>query len=108
VILLVGSLLSALAAPVSRELVTSHRSLLEAADGLAIASVVFEGTVQGVVISNPEGLVLSLNQSFTQLTGYINIDLRGKSRIQAELSPPFTGLHGSEVLRISVSIGIAR
>jgi len=85
-ILLVGGLISALAALVSRELLQSHRRTVkaldqvsEAADELAIASAVFEGTVQGVVISNPEGLVLSLNQSFTQLTGYTNIDLRGKS-----------------------------
>ena len=85
-ILLVGGLISALAALVSRELLQSHRRTVkaldqvsEAADELAIASAVFEGTVQGVVISNPEGLVLSLNQSFTQLTGYTNNDLRGKS-----------------------------
>ncbi len=84
--LLVGSLISALAAMVSRELLLSHRRTVDAlnqlstaADDLAIASAVFEGTVQGVVISNPEGMVLSLNQSFTQLTGYTNIDLRGKS-----------------------------
>ncbi len=84
--LLVGSLISALAAMVSRELLLSHRRTLnaldqvsEAAEELAIASAVFEGTVEGVVITNPEGLVLSLNQSFTQLTGFTNIDLRGKS-----------------------------
>jgi len=86
VILVVGSLISALAALVSRELLLSHRRTVEAlqqvsaaAEELAIASAVFEGTMQGVVITNPEGLVLSLNQSFTQLTGYTNIDLRGKS-----------------------------
>ena len=39
----------------------------------------FEGTVEGVVITTPEGLVLSLNRSFTQLTGYTNIELHGKS-----------------------------
>jgi len=86
VILGVGSLLSALAAMVSRELLLSHRRTVHAlnqlsatAEDLAIASAVFEGTVEGVVITNTEGLVLSLNQSFTQLTGYTNINLRGKS-----------------------------
>jgi diguanylate cyclase (GGDEF)-like protein/PAS domain S-box-containing protein len=86
VILLLGSLISALAALVSRELLQSHHRTVDAlhqlslaADDLAIASAVFEGTVEGVVITNPEGMVLSLNQSFTQLTGYTNIDLRGKS-----------------------------
>jgi len=86
VILLLGSLTSALAALVSRELLQSHHRTVDAlhqlslaADDLAIASAVFEGTVEGVVITNPEGMVLSLNQSFTQLTGYTNIDLRGKS-----------------------------
>lgn len=86
VILLVGNLISALAAMVSRELLLSHRRTLdalhqvsEAAEDLAVAAAVFEGTVEGVVITNPDGLVLSLNQSFTQLTGYTNIDLRGKS-----------------------------
>jgi diguanylate cyclase (GGDEF)-like protein/PAS domain S-box-containing protein len=86
VILGVGSLLSALAAMVSRELLLSHRRTVEAlhqlsatTEDLAIASAVFEGTVEGVVITNSEGLVLSLNQSFTQLTGYTNINLRGKS-----------------------------
>jgi len=86
VILLVGGLISSLAAMVSRELLLSHRRTLEAlnqvseaAEDLAIAAAVFEGTVEGVVITNPDGLVLSLNQSFTQLTGYTNLDLRGKS-----------------------------
>jgi len=86
VIFMVGSLTSALAALVSRELLQSHHRTVDAlhqlslaADDLAIASAVFEGTVEGVVITNPEGMVLSLNQSFTQLTGYTNIDLRGKS-----------------------------
>jgi len=86
VILAVGSLLSALAAMVSRELLLSHRRTVEAlhqlsatTEDLAIASAVFEGTVEGVVITNSEGLVLSLNQSFTQLTGYTNNNLRGKS-----------------------------
>ena len=86
VILLVGGLLSALAALVSRELLLSHRRTVEAlnqvseaAEEQAIAAAVFEGTVEGVVITNPEGQVLSLNQSFTQLTGYSNLDLRGKS-----------------------------
>ena len=86
VILALGSLLSALAAMVSRELLLSHRRTVDAlnqlsatTEDLAIASAVFEGTVEGVVITNTEGLVLSLNQSFTQLTGYTNINLRGKS-----------------------------
>lgn len=86
VMLLVGSLISALAAMVSRELLQSHRRTVEAlqevskaSEELAIASAVFEGTVQGVVIATPEGKVLSVNQSFTQLTGYTNIELRGKS-----------------------------
>ena len=86
VILLVGGLLSALVAMVSRELLLSHRRTVEAlnqvseaAEEQAIAAAVFEGTVEGVVITNPEGQVLSLNQSFTQLTGYSNLDLRGKS-----------------------------
>jgi len=86
VILAVGSLLSALAAMLSRELLLSHRRTVEAlnqlsatTEDLAIASAVFEATVEGVVITNSEGLVLSLNQSFTQLTGYTNINLRGKS-----------------------------
>lgn len=86
VILLVGSLISVLAAMVSRELLLSHRRTLdalhqvsEAAEDLAVAAAVFEGTVEGVVITNPDGLVLSLNQSFTQLTGYTTIDLRSQS-----------------------------
>lgn len=86
VILLVGSLISAMTALVSRELLLGHRRTVEAlrqvseaAEDLAIASAVFEGTVEGVVITTPEGLVQSVNQSFTQLTGYTNIELRGKS-----------------------------
>lgn len=85
-ILLVGGLLSIVASLVSRELVTSHRQTLEAlqqvseaAEEQAISAAVFEGTVEGVVITNPEGQVISVNQSFTQLTGYTNLDLRGKS-----------------------------
>lgn len=86
VILVVGSLLSILAAMVSREWLLSHRRTVEAlnqvsaaAEDLAIAAAVFEGTVEGVVITDPDGRVLSLNQSFTQLTGFTNLDLRGRS-----------------------------
>lgn len=85
-ILLVGGLFSIVASLVSRELVVSHRQTLEAlrqvseaAEEQAISAAVFEGTVEGVVITNPEGQVISVNQSFTQLTGYTNLDLRGKS-----------------------------
>lgn len=85
-ILLVGALLSALAAVVTRELLLSHERTVEAmnqlalaAEDKAIAAAVFEGTAEGVVITNPDGLVQSLNQSFTQLTGFTNLDLRGRS-----------------------------
>lgn len=85
-ILLVGALLSALAAVVTRELLLSHLRTVEAmnqlalaAEDKAIAAAVFEGTAEGVVITNPDGLVQSLNQSFTQLTGFTNLDLRGRS-----------------------------
>ncbi|HEX4939613.1 MAG TPA: PAS domain S-box protein, partial [Candidatus Kapabacteria bacterium] len=86
VILLVGALLSALAALFSRELLLSQQRTMDAnhqltlaAEEQAIASAVFEGMADGVVITNPDGLVQSLNQSFTQLTGYTNLDLRGRS-----------------------------
>lgn len=85
-ILLVGSLISALATMVARELILSHRRTLEAldqvseaAEDLAIAAAVFEGTLEGVVITNLKGQVMSLNQSFTQISGYTLNDLRGKS-----------------------------
>ena len=80
----IGSLLTVIATLVTQQLTESHRrvsqSLIDAdkaAEERALASTVFEGTLDGVVITNAEGKVVSVNQSFTQLTGYTTQDLQG-------------------------------
>jgi len=85
-ILISGGLLSLLASLICQQLVASHermtQALNEAADAAeerAVAATVFEGSLEGVVITNSEGRVISVNQSFTQITGFSTQDLQGQT-----------------------------
>ena len=83
--LLIGSGMSGIAALVTRILVINHlatRQALEisqaAIEERAIASTVFEESGQGIVVSNPEGRILTANSAFCQLTGYRISEIKGQ------------------------------
>mgnify|MGYP006271296209 CR=1 FL=1 len=83
--LLIGSGVSAIAALVSKILVSNHLATREALQisqaaiqERAIASTVFEESGQGIVVSNPEGRILAANSAFCQLTGYRISEIKGQ------------------------------
>ncbi|MFM7651959.1 MAG: diguanylate cyclase domain-containing protein, partial [Vulcanococcus sp.] len=83
--LLIGSGVSVIAALVTRILVSNHLATREAlkisqaaVQERAIASTVFEESGQGIVVSNPEGRILTANIAFCQLTGYRISEIRGQ------------------------------
>ena len=57
----------------TREITARRR----AEEQLRLAARVFQDSVEGVVIMDPEGDVLSVNRSFTRITGYSEEDLIG-------------------------------
>lgn len=82
---LLGISASAVAALITRMLVTNHlatKQALEisenAAQERALASAVFDESGQGIVVSNPEGRILMANNAFTQLTGYRISEIKGQ------------------------------
>jgi len=50
----------------------------QAAQERALASTVFEASSQGIVVTDPQGVILAANQAFSQLSGYALADLRGQ------------------------------
>ncbi len=43
-----------------------------------LAKVVFEQSIEGIMVTDPEGRVLMVNQSFETLTGYASVDVLGQ------------------------------
>ena len=83
--LLLGSAASVVAALMTRILVSNHLSTRQAlaiseaaVRDRAIASTVFEESGQGIVVSNPEGLIVMANSAFCQLTGYRISEIKGQ------------------------------
>ena len=83
---LAGCLASAVAAISTRMLVQNHlatRSALDMAEKanneLALATVVFESSSQGIVITNEHGVLISTNQSFGLITGYAASEVLGRT-----------------------------
>ncbi len=54
-------------------------ALLAKEDSLRLSASVFENTNEGVVITDPKGKILSINPSYTKLTGYTEADAIGKN-----------------------------
>ena len=72
-----GVALSSLLAMASRLLVDNHlatrralRTSQEAIEERALASTVFEASSLAIVVTNPDGYILTANNAFTQLSGY--------------------------------------
>ncbi|WP_339252178.1 MFS transporter [Sporosarcina sp. FSL W8-0480] len=48
-------------------------------DRLTLSKEVFDSTGQGILVTNPDGKIMSVNPAFTQLTGYTEEEVRGKN-----------------------------
>ena len=46
-------------------------------DGLRQAATVFDNSAEGVIISTPNGSIISVNRAFTEITGYAQSDVIG-------------------------------
>jgi len=67
---------------------------LRAEEGLRLAARVFETAAEGIMITDAEQRVVSLNDAFAQITGYSEAGLVGQS-----MAPLQSGLHGDEFFR---------
>ena len=81
---LLGVSLSGLAAVVSGSLVANHLSLrrsldqeAQAARERALAAAVFDTTPVGIVVTDPDGIILQVNHAFTQISGFSELEARG-------------------------------
>ena len=54
-------------------------SLQERSEQLRLAASVFEGTSEAVLISDPGGVIISVNRAFCRMTGYDETELIGKT-----------------------------
>ncbi|MBI4966649.1 MAG: EAL domain-containing protein [Rhodospirillales bacterium] len=46
---------------------------------LRLAASVFDNTVEGIMVTDPEGIILSVNPAFTAITGYEPAEILGKT-----------------------------
>lgn len=46
-------------------------------DRLTLSKDVFDSTTQGIIVTNPEGSIVSINPAFTELTGYVEEEAIG-------------------------------
>lgn len=81
---LLGICLSLLAALLTARLVTNHLSLqqalqreAQASRERALAAAVFDTTPVGIVVTDPNGMIVHVNQAFTQISGYSELEARG-------------------------------
>lgn len=81
---LLGGSLSLLAALITARLVTNHLTLqqalqreAQAARERALAAAVFDTSPVGVVVTDPNGMILRVNQAFTGISGYSELEARG-------------------------------
>jgi diguanylate cyclase (GGDEF)-like protein/PAS domain S-box-containing protein len=65
---------------VSNQLATRQALALaeQAARERALASTVFEASSQGIVVTDPDGVILMANQAFSQLSGYQLNEIQGQ------------------------------
>ncbi|MGB5134772.1 MAG: diguanylate cyclase [Prochlorococcaceae cyanobacterium] len=80
-----GLTASALAALSARALVNSHLAMgaalavsRAAGEERALASTVFEASRLGIVVSDPEGRILMVNEAFSRLSGYRPVEVLGR------------------------------
>lgn len=81
---MLGLCLSLLAALLTARLVANHLALrqglareAQAARERALAAAVFDTTPIGIVVTDPNGIILHVNQAFTGISGYSQLEARG-------------------------------
>ena len=86
VVLVLGSLGSTIAALITALLVTNHLSTQRALataekanQERALAAAVFEASPQAIVVTDPDGRVVSANQSFARITGFAGAEILGRN-----------------------------
>lgn len=84
-LLAMGTAASALAAASARAVVNSHLTMgaalavsEAAARERALASTVFEASRLGIVVSDPQGRILMVNEAFSRLSGYRPVEVLGR------------------------------
>lgn len=60
-------------------LVTNISRLREADAAIRLSASVFEVTSEGIMVTDPDAIILSVNQAFTRLTGYASVEVVGKN-----------------------------
>ena len=82
---LLGLSLSMLAALLTLRLVENHIALgralaseKAAASERALATTVFDTSPLGIIVTDPDGIVIRVNPAFTQLSGYSLLEARGR------------------------------
>ena len=82
---ILGVSLSLLGMLFTRRLVDNHQALgealvseREAAGERALAATVFETSPLGIIVTDPNGIVLRVNPAFTQISGYSLLETRGR------------------------------
>ncbi|MFM7652510.1 MAG: CHASE domain-containing protein [Vulcanococcus sp.] len=82
---LLGLTLSTLAALLTLRLVENHIALgralaseQAAASERALAGTVFDTSPLGIIVTDPDGIVLRVNPAFTQISGYSLLETRGR------------------------------
>lgn len=51
----------------------------EADESLHLAATVFDSSLNGIIITSPQGVILRVNQAFSRITGYSMEEARGKT-----------------------------
>ncbi|MDB1125808.1 sensor domain-containing protein [Vibrio algarum] len=55
----------------------TNRKAIE--DQLLVAATVFENSVEGVIISNKDGMIIYVNKAFCEITGYVELEAIGRN-----------------------------
>jgi len=81
---LLGVSLSVLAAVVTQLLIRNHQAVRlalskeqEVSKERALAGTVFDSSPLAIVVTDPNGVIVQVNQAFCQLTGYSELEARG-------------------------------
>lgn len=82
---LLGLSLSSLAAVTSQRLLSNHLEIRkalqreqEASRERALAGTVFDSSPAGIVVTDPNGVIMQVNPAFCQLSGYSELEARGQ------------------------------